>query len=232
MATLIYARERAAWIRNHAGPFNFQRRRADLLLAAIDDATRQAAGTAFNPHTQARTEGFWLRAVQSRAAAVESAVVIGAALLFPIGWPAGRLLYKWLVGRVEIVRASRSEVGLWSIPVTALAWIAAALAGLGAVVISPSSATSLLGVLAPSWIVVQGAGVFLAASVYGVMEGWLAIPGTSGWWPFPPPALPPAGSFAAQFDSPTAGAPPAPGIEAPPVPFRIPTKKPDAPPWA
>lgn len=231
LTSLIYARERAAWIRNHAGAFNFQRRRADLLLAAVDDATRQAAGTAYNPHVQATTEAFWLRAVQSRAAVVESAVVIGAGLLFPIGWPAGRLLYRWLVGRVEIVRASRSEIGLWSIPVTALAWIAAVLAILGAAVISPSSATTLFGVLAPSWIVAQGAGLFLTASVYGVLEGWVAIPGTTGWWPFPPPALPPAGSLAVQYDSPTAGAPPAPGIDQPPVPFRI-AKKPTPPPWA
>jgi len=87
---------------------------------------------------------------------------------------------------------------------------------------------------ATSWIALQGAGIFVAASFYGLLEGWVAVPGTTGWWPFPPPALPPAGSLAVQYDSPTAGAPPPPDIEQPPTAFRLnKTTKPAAPPpWA
>ena len=88
---------------------------------------------------------------------------------------------------------------------------------------------------ATSWIALQGAGIFVAASFYGLLEGWVAVPGTTaGWWPFPPPALPPAGSLAVQYDSPTAGAPPPPDIEQPPTPFRLNknTKPAVPPPWA
>uniref|UniRef100_UPI001F4A8EC0 hypothetical protein n=1 Tax=Klebsiella pneumoniae TaxID=573 RepID=UPI001F4A8EC0 len=58
------------------------------------------------------------------------------------------------------------------------------------VVIDPGSAGSFLWVFLLPWIVVQGAGTFLMASVYGVLEGWLAIPGSTDWWPTPPPAAP------------------------------------------
>ena len=221
MASLMYARERAAWIRNHAREYDFQRRRADLLNAAYDDRKRQVAGTDYNPHVQAVTEKWYLRAIRSRAALKESAVVIGCALIFPAGWPLGRILYLRLVRRVELVRASESNQGLWSIPITALAWLSAAVMLVGIVVIDLGSPATVLGVVIPPWIMIQGAGMFLMASVYGVMEGWEAVPGTTGWLPFPPPSLPPAGSFAVQEESPTAGAPPPPGMQPPQKPFRL-----------
>ena len=226
MATLMYARERAAWIVNHAGRLGFQTRRGQLLQGADDDRKRAISGVDYNRHLQAVTERFWLRAVQSRAGAAELVVVVGAALIFPLAWPLGRLLYLWLVGRVAAARQAGTAHGLWSIPITALGWISAALMFVAAVLIDPSGST-LLGVIVPPWIAVQGAGIFVMASVYGVMEGWLAIPGATGWWPFPPPPLPPAGSLAAEYDSATGGAPPPPGHNRP-TPFRVPRPgKPD-----
>ncbi|APA78416.1 hypothetical protein BB737_14910 [Mycobacterium avium subsp. hominissuis] len=221
MASLIYARERAMWILNHAGEYDFQRRRANLLQAAYDDRRRQLAGTGFNRHVQAITEKFYLRATASRAAWKETLVVLGCAVIFPVAWPLGRWLYLALVRRVEHVRASGRNEGLWSIPITFLAWIGVAVLAIGAAAIGLSSPTTFLGVLALPAIVVQGAGMFLMASVYGILEGWIAVPGTTGWWPYPPPTLPPAGSLAVQGDSHTAGAPPPPGIDAPPKPFRV-----------
>lgn len=235
MASLIYARERAMWILNHAGEYDFQRRRANLLQAAYDDRRRQLAGTGFNRHVQAITEKFYLRAVASRAAGKETVVVIGCALIFPVAWPLGRWLYLWLVRRVEHVRASGKNEGLWSIPVTALAFIGVAVLLIGTIAVDPSTATTFLGAVTPAWIIVQGAGMFLMASVYGILEGWIAVPGTNGWWPFPPPALPPAGSLAVQGDSHTAGAPPPPGMDQRPKPFRVKKdtrKPPQQPPWS
>lgn len=236
MATLIYARERAMWIRNHAGPYNFQRRRADLLMTAYDDRKRLVAGTDYNRHVQAVTEKLRRRFIQSLAGWEEALIVAGCAVIFPVAWPLGRLLYLWLVRRVELARAAEASQGLWSIPITALAWISVALELIAAVVIDPSSATTFLGVVLPGWILTQGAGVFLMASVYGVLEGWVAVPGTTGWWPFPPPKLPPAGSFAVQSESHTAGAPPPPGMDKAPKPFRLNKKTQksgsDPKPWA
>lgn len=60
-------------------------------------------------------------------------MVIGAALIFPIAWPAGKLLYSWLTRRVEA-----PEFALHTIPITALCWIGIALMWMSALLISPS----------------------------------------------------------------------------------------------
>ena len=53
--------------------------------------------------------------------------------------------------------------------------------------VDPSSSDTFAGVVLLPWIMVQGAGTFLMASVYGILEGWLAVRGSTDWWPFPPP---------------------------------------------
>lgn len=223
--TLMYARERASWILNHAGPWAFQRTRGQRLQYEYDNDRRVTAGIAYNPHVQGITERLFLRATQSRAAVLELVVVTGAAVLFPLAWPLGRQLYRWLARRVTPDPAS-----LHSIPITALAWIGAILMGLSAPVIDPSSASSLAGVIALPWLMVQGAGTFLMAAVYGIVKGWLAVPGSTDWWPFPPPPLPETESFTKSQQPRSSGAATPPG-QRPPPPMRAPRDD-SKPPWA
>jgi hypothetical protein len=37
------------------------------------------------------------------------------------------------------------------------------------------------------WIVAQVPATLLAAGIYGIMEGWLAVDGSRDWWPMRPP---------------------------------------------
>lgn len=218
--TLMYAEERAAWIRNHAGPLNFQRTRGEVLQFEFDEERRQAAGGAYNPHVQGITERLFLRATTSRAAVLELVVVVGAAVIFPIGWPLGRWMYRWLARRV-----TPDPESLHSIPITALAWIAAVLMMISTVLIDPSSSESFAGVVLLPWLMVQGAGTFLMASVYGILEGWLAIRGSTDWWPFPPPPLPETETF--HQSRPPESRPPG---EQPPPPMRA-RRDESKPPW-
>ncbi|WP_454793802.1 hypothetical protein [Mycolicibacterium lutetiense] len=181
--TLVFAEKRASWILRNAREYGFQRRRGELLKLEFDDLNRHMAGVDFNMHYQGITERLYLRSNTSRAAIKELIVVVGCAVLFPLAWPLGRLLYRWMAQRI-----TTSPKTADSIPITALAWIGAALMLLGSIVIDPGSASSFMWVLLLPWIMVQGAGTFLMASVYGVLEGWLAVPGSTDWWPAPPPA--------------------------------------------
>jgi hypothetical protein len=45
---------------------------------------------------------------------------------------------------------------------------------------------SLSGTLIIPWILAQIPATFATASAYGVLEGWLAIDGSSDWWPLTP----------------------------------------------
>ena len=220
MATLMYARARASWILNHAGPFTFQRTRGQRLQRAIDEHARRNAGVTVNPHVQGITERLFLRDAQSRAAVLELIVVVGAAVLFPIAWPAGVLLYRWLCTKVEAPTFT-----LHTIPITTLAWIGATLMTLSAIVIDPAG--TLLGVVVLPWIMVQGAGTFIMAAMYGILEGWLAVPGSTDWYPFPPRPLPSSPSLAKEdTDNPN---PPVPG-STPTPPMRTP-RDPRKRPW-
>ncbi|MEN4464160.1 hypothetical protein VXE65_19155 [Mycolicibacterium conceptionense] len=203
--TLVFAEKRASWILRNAREYGFQRRRGELLKLEFDDRSRDMAGVDFNMHYQGITERLYLRSIQSRAAIKEVIVVGGCAVLFPVAWPLGRLLYQWMARRV-----TPSPTTADSIPITPLAWIGAALMLVGSVVIDPGSAGSFLWVFLLPWIVVQGAGTFLMASVYGALEGWLAIPGSTDWWPTPPPAAPIKKARPDEASSPTTLAPPKP----------------------
>ncbi|MGD9622349.1 MAG: hypothetical protein AB7G47_20190 [Mycolicibacterium sp.] len=220
MATLMYARERASWILNHAGPYGFQRTRGQQLLARIDERQRTDAGVAYNPHVQGIAERLFLRDTKSRAAVLEMVVVIGAALIFPVAWPGGKLLYSWLTRRVEA-----PEFTLHTIPITALCWIGTVLMWLSALLITPSG--TLVGVLLVPWVWVQGAGIFLMAGMYGILEGWLVVPGSTDWYPMPPPPLPSSPSLAKEdTDSPSPTLP----NERPQPPLRSP-RRPTPRPW-
>ena len=37
------------------------------------------------------------------------------------------------------------------------------------------------------WLIAQLPAALLAAGVYGILEGWLAVDGARDWWPMRPP---------------------------------------------
>ncbi|SKH86975.1 hypothetical protein [Mycobacteroides abscessus] len=189
MATLIHARERAAWILNHTGPYLFQRRRGQLLEFDFDEEQRIRVGAPYNANVQVITERLWSRSIKTIAAARERAVVVVAGALFPVGWPLGRLLYLWLARKV-----ADPETGEVAIPIVALSWLGAVIMLLFALGFDPSGST-FSGVVLLPWLVIQGAGTFLMAAVYAIMDGWLAIRGSTAIWPYPEKPLPEASSL-------------------------------------
>ena len=207
--TLMYAAERSSWIARNAGWRTYQRRRAALLRNCYDESRRRAVGTAANPHEQSVPEAFLLRTPASRAAWLETIVLGAAAVAFPVAWPAGRALYRHMARLV-----TPDPRSLHSVPITALAWIGAILMLGGLAVCDPAAAESFTEAVVVPWVVAQCAGTFMAAAVYGVLEGWLAVRGSTAWWPFPPPPLPKAPSLTKENQA-RGGLP---GPEAPPVP--------------
>src|SRR5271156_5335069 len=62
----------------------------------------------------------------------------------------------------------------------------AALAALPLIFYSPSP--GLDSELITPWLLAQIPATLLTASIYGVLEGWLAVEGSSHWWPLTPQA--------------------------------------------
>jgi len=209
--TLIYGELRATRIRNHAGPLKFQSRRGEILQNEVDNDKRQRGGIVQNIHIEAITDNLFLRRPQSRAVMLEYFIVVVCALVFPIAWPAGRALYRWLARRVD----PHGET-LHAVPITALAWISVALIALPVLFVDPTGWASLGSVILTPWLWVQGAGVFAVAAVYAVMDGWLAVKGATDWWPFPPPPRPVAPSYTKELQRPNNGAAAPPGYRPPP----------------
>lgn len=222
MVPMIHAQERAAWILNHAGPYGFQRRRGQQLLFDYDEQRRMKVGAPFNANVQAINERIWRRSIDSLAGGWERLVVGGAAVLFPVAWPLGRLLYMWLARKV-----ADPHTGEVAIPIVALSWISAVWMVLFMLSFDPSGST-FSGVVVLPWLMIQGAGTFLMAAVYAVMEGWLAIRGSTAWWPYPEKDLPEASSLTKE-ERPYSGPAISPAKEAP-RPMRGPSR--DKPmPW-
>jgi hypothetical protein len=179
-----YDEMRRAWIAAHQGWSTIQRRRAELLGRKIRARQRAVASAVPDPHDDTVIPPLWLRTTHSPASQVELMWVVVCAVIAPLGWPAGYLL-KSIVARL-IPNTLRA------FPIAALLWAGAVLGALIlllAIVMHDPSPTFGQAVLTP-WICLQMAAVPAAAGVYGVAEGWLAIPGSTQWWPLTPPKRP------------------------------------------
>lgn len=194
--TMVHAPERASWIENNAGPYGFQRRRAHILNVAYKNRRRAAAGVKTNSRVEGIAERLWLREPANRPGVLELVVVGLCAFMFPIGWPMGRKLYVWLTRRIT----GKPEAPLLTIPIATLMWIGTGLLTFFTVLcglVGPllgdftvlEHVSSLTVILLGPWLIVQGAGTFLMAGIYGYLEGWLAIAGSTDWWPEPPPPI-------------------------------------------
>jgi hypothetical protein len=133
-----------------------------------------------DPHDDTVLPPLVLRTAKSPTAQVELMVVAAAALVAPLGWPGG-----WLLKTAVTQLIPRSLLGF---PIAALLWSGALLGALILVLHDPSP-TLGQAVLVP-WLSVQVAAVPVVAGVYGIAEGWLAVPGSRAWWPLTPPTRP------------------------------------------
>jgi hypothetical protein len=171
---------RREWIVRHAGVFTIQKRRAEILNRHIRDRHRRLAGARPNPYSDNVIKPLPARRAETIEGYVEAAIVAIAALLAPIGWPAGVALYQRIVGFIP--------QRLRSYPVLALLW---ASVGLGALTLCLYEHGTGLGtaLLAP-WLIAQIPATLLAAGIYGILNGWLAVDGATDWWPLAPQPVP------------------------------------------
>jgi hypothetical protein len=164
---------RQAWIGRHAGPFPIQKRRAEVLNRRIRDRHREMAGAQPSPYNDNVIKPLVLRPAYSTEGYIEAVVVSVAALLVPIGWAVGIVLYQ----RILTLIPQR----LRCYPTLALLW---ASAGLGALTLCLyDHGTGLDSALVTPWFFAQIPAALLTAGIYGILNGWLAVDGATEWWP-------------------------------------------------
>lgn len=176
MPAEVFDEERRAWIAARAGIWMFQKRRSEMLGKRIRARSRAKVGARPDPHDDQVTPPLIFRTSSTTTGALETGVVAAIATAAPIGWPLGRILYTMIIGLIP--------ERLQAYPIAALTW-AAILSGAPLPLLydpSPSLASTLL----IPWLLAQIPATFASAAAYGVLEGWLAIDGSSDWWPLTP----------------------------------------------
>ena len=176
MPAEVFDEQRRAWIAAHTGVLMFQTRRAELLGKKIRARVRGEVGARPDPHDDKITPPLIYRASGTRTASVELVLVAVCAAIAPIGWALGKALYHQLTRLIpERLRAYPTPALIWaSIP-----------CALPLPFYDPASA-DLTDTIAIPWMLAQLPAIFVAAAAYGILEGWLAVDGSSDWWPMTP----------------------------------------------
>jgi hypothetical protein len=173
----IFDDQRRAWIAAHSGIFIFQKRRAEVLAKKIRARSRNHVGARPDPHDDNVALPLPLRSATSASGSLEATMAAICAVIAPLGWPLGKVAYLLVVKLIpERLRAY---------PIPALIW-GAALAALPLPFYSPSP-TLWAGLIMP-WLLAQLPAALVTAGIYGILEGWLAVEGSSDWWPLTPEA--------------------------------------------
>jgi len=174
------AERRRAWIVAHQGVSIIQQRRAELLGRTLRVQQRAAANAVPDPHDDDVVPPLWLRTAKSPASQIELVVVVMAALIAPAGWVGGLLLTRAVARRIPAT--------LRAFPIAPLLWFGV---GAGLVIVALyHPASTLWQIVAIPWLCVQVAAMPVVAGIYGIAEGWLAIPGSDLWWPLIPAPRP------------------------------------------
>jgi hypothetical protein len=172
---------RREWIARHQGWSTIQRRRAEQLGRLIRVRQRAQAAAVPDPHDDTLLPPILLRTNQSPASAVEGLALTALLVIAPLGWLGGYLV------KCAVVRLIPSQ--LRGYPVAVLLWAGAAIGALTVALVAavqrPGADLTQLTVM--PWLCVQIAGVFVVAGVYGIAEGWLAVPASRLWLPRTPP---------------------------------------------
>lgn len=171
---------RREWIAFHQGWSTIQRRRAEQLGRIVRKRQRLRTAAVPDPHDDTLLAPLWLRAAKSPAAQLETALVLIAAVIAPIGWAAGWVLKTTITALIPAT--------LRGYPIAALLWSGAGLGALtvGVYQLGYDPAGSLGQLAGLPWLCVQLAAIPTVAGVYGVAEGWLAVDGSVQWWPLTP----------------------------------------------
>jgi hypothetical protein len=171
---------RREWIAFHQGWSTIQRRRAEQLGRMVRKRQRIGSVAVPDPHDDTVLDPLWMRATKSHASRVELALVLLAAAIAPIGWPAGWALKTMITTLIPAT--------LRGFPIAALAWSGVGLEVLTVLVyqVAYDPAGSFGQVAVLPWVCVQIAVVPLAAGLYGIAEGWAAVEGSDQWWPLTP----------------------------------------------
>lgn len=176
MPAETFDEQRRAWIARHAGIFLFQKRRAELLGKKLRFQARMRAGARPDPHDDQVTPALVFRSPSTSTGGLETVLVATCAVAAPLGWLLGRVIYRCILTVIpEKLRAY---------PIPALLW-AGVLCGLPLPLLYDDSG-GLSSVLVVPWLIAQIPATFLTAAVYGILEGWLAVDGSSDWWPLTP----------------------------------------------
>jgi hypothetical protein len=176
---------RRCWIARHQYTFTFQKRRAQILARRIRDRATLASGARVDPADDDVIHPLVSRPVQTMYGGVDFAIVAVCAVLAPLGWLAGRSMYGAVVQLIpETLR---------SYPVAALVWAAVLVGSPLALLYEPSD--TLVGTVVLPWLVAQVPAALLAAGLYGILNGWLAVDGARDWWPMRPEAESDAADF-------------------------------------
>jgi hypothetical protein len=170
---------RRKWIARNQRSFIFQKRRAEILARQIRDRATENSGARVDPADDDVIHPFLMRSHQTKYAALDAIVVGTAAALAPLGWPLGRAVYKLTVQLIPD--------GIRSYPVAAFMWAAVVIGLPMPLLYSPTD--SLIDTVFVPYLFAQIPAAALAAGVYGILEGWLAVAESRDWWPMrPPPA--------------------------------------------
>jgi len=171
---------RREWIEFHQGWSTIQRRRAEHLGRIIRKRQRIQTSAVPNPHDDTRIDPLWLRANKSNASKVELAIVVTAFVIAPLGWVGG-----WVL---KTVFTQLNPQTLRGFPIAALLWSGV---GLGVLTLcayqlmyDPAGSFGQVAVL--PWVCLQFAAAPVAAAIWGIAEGWLAVQGSHQWWPLAP----------------------------------------------
>lgn len=181
---------RRRWIARHQHTFVFQKRRAEILARHIRDRAAEKSGARVDPADDDVIHPLVTRPVKTIYGGADLAIVAVTAMLAPVGWPAGRALYR---GIVQLIPRE-----LRSYPVAALLWSAVVVGAPLPLLYEPTD--SLAGTVLAPWLLAQVPAALLAAGIYGILEGWLAVDGARDWWPMRPPPEHDVADFGAFID--------------------------------
>jgi hypothetical protein len=168
---------RRRWIARHQHTFVFQKRRAELLARRIRDRAAQKSGARVDPADDDVIHPLLARPVTTAYAGIDLVGVLVCAIVAPVGWLVGQGVYHAVVRLIPHL--------LRSYPVAAFMWAAVVVGAPLGLLYQP--AVTLTGTLLAPWLVAQAPAALLAAGVYGILEGWLAVDGARDWWPMRPP---------------------------------------------
>ncbi len=167
---------RRKWIARHQHTFTFQKRRQEILARQIRDRAAEKTGARVDSADDDIIHPLFMRSVKTPYLALDFLIVLTAGLVAPIGWILGRFVYRSVI---QLIPGA-----LRAYPIAAMMWSAVVIGIPPAVLLDPGGTAAGVFVF---WLVCQVPAIALAAGIYGILEGGLAVAGSRDFWPMRPP---------------------------------------------